>query len=145
MRLLRYTLLYVTIISWNLMGTAQMIPNAPIENFRLPMFNQEGFKAWEIQGDQGLLVGETNIELVKIRLQVFSGTAAKVIETEITSPRATMVINENRVYGTNSIRIENKNYLITGQNWQWNGDQKTVVIQENVIVTFFQDIGDLLQ
>jgi lipopolysaccharide export system protein LptC len=127
------------------MGTAQMIPNAPIENFRLPMFNQEGFKAWEIQGDQGLLVGETNIELVKIRLQVFSGTAAKVIETEITSPRATMVINENRVYGTNSIRIENKNYLITGQNWQWNGDQKTVVIQENVIVTFFQDIGDLLQ
>ena len=145
MRLLRYTLLFVTIISWDLMGTAQMIPNAPIENFRLPMFNQEGFKAWEIQGDQGLLVGETNIELVKIRLQVFSGTAAKVIETEITSPRATMVINENRVYGTNSIRIENKNYLITGQNWQWNGDQKTVVIQENVIVTFFQDIGDLLQ
>ena len=88
---------------------------------------------------------ETNIELVKIRLQVFSDTAAKVIETEITSPSATMVINENRVYGTNTIRIENKNYLITGQNWQWNGDQKTVVIQEDVLVTFFQNIGDLLQ
>ncbi len=145
MRLFRYTFLFVTMILWSFMGTAQMIPNAPIENFRLPMFNQEGFKVWEIQGNQGLLVDETNIELVKIRLQVFSDSAAKIIETEITSPSATMVINENRVYGTNSIRIENKNYLITGQNWQWNGDQKTVVIEENVLVTFFQNIGDLLQ
>ena len=141
----RHTFLFVTMLSLSLVGIAQRIPNAPIENFRLPMFNQDGFNAWEIQGAQGLLVDDTNIELVKIRLQVFSDTAAKVIETEITSPSATMVINENQVYGTNTIRIKNKNYLITGQNWQWNGDQRTVVIREDVLVTFFQNIGDLLQ
>ncbi|MBL4576102.1 MAG: LPS export ABC transporter periplasmic protein LptC [Opitutaceae bacterium] len=121
-----------------------MIPNAPIENFRLPMFNEEGFKAWEIQGDKGLMVDDTNIELVRIRLQVFSGTAAKILETQITSPSAIMVINDNRVFGTESIRIENKNYLITGKKWQWTSDPKAIVIEEKVLVTFFQNIGDLL-
>ena len=143
MLLFRYIFIFVLPFFWS-SGVAQMIPNAPIENFRLPMFNEEGFKAWEIQGDKGLMVDDTNIELVRIRLQVFSGTAAKILETQITSPSAIMVINDNRVFGTESIRIENKNYLITGKKWQWTSDPKAIVIEEKVLVTFFQNIGDLL-
>ncbi len=29
---------------------AEMIPNAPVENFRIPMFNEEGYRSWDLRG-----------------------------------------------------------------------------------------------
>lgn len=125
--------------------TAQMIPNAPVENFRLPMFNDEGFRAWELRGSKGTYLEGDKVSLDEIMIRLYTGDASNGIKTEITSPDATVLIDENKAVGTNGILIQGGNFRITGQNWTWQGDDHRVVIEENVVVTFFEGIGDILK
>ena len=52
---------------------AEMIPNAPVENFRLPMFNEEGYRAWDLRGAKGTYVDGTHVDVVDMKMRVFSG------------------------------------------------------------------------
>jgi hypothetical protein len=123
----------------------QMIPNAPVENFRLPMFNEEGFRAWELRGSKGTYMEGDQVALDELIIRLYTGDATNGVRTEITSPDATVLIAENKAVGTNGILIKGDNFRITGQNWTWQGDDHQVVIEENVVVTFFQGIGDILK
>lgn len=124
---------------------AQMIPNAPVENFRLPMFNGEGYRAWELRGSKGTYMDGDKVSLEEIIIRLYTGDASNGIRTEITSPDATVLIEENKAVGTNGILIQGGSFRITGQNWTWQGDDHRVVIEENVVVTFFEGIGDILR
>jgi len=125
--------------------TGQMIPNAPVENFRLPMFNDEGYRAWELRGSKGTYMDGEKVNLEEMIIRLFTGDATGEIQTEITSPDATVLIAENKAVGENGILILNKDFRITGQNWTWFGDDHRVVIEEDVVVTFFEGIGDILK
>jgi len=124
---------------------AQMIPNAPVENFRLPMFNAEGYRTWELRGAKGIYRDGDHVDLVAMEIQLFTGDASGEVQTEITSPDATVLIAENKAVGHNGILITNRDFKITGQNWTWHGNEDRVSIETNVEVTFFEGIGDILK
>jgi hypothetical protein len=48
------TLLRALVIIASLMtaANAQMTPDAPIKNFKLPMFNNAGVRIWDLRGEE---------------------------------------------------------------------------------------------
>ncbi|RKX34565.1 MAG: hypothetical protein DRP71_06710 [Verrucomicrobia bacterium] len=124
---------------------AEMIPNAPVENFRLPMFNDEGYRSWDLRGARGIYVDGTHVDVIDMKMRVFSGDEENEVLTEITSPTATVLLMENKAIGRNTILVSNKDYTITGQNWTWEGSNDSFTIEGDVVVTFFEGIGDILK
>lgn len=124
---------------------AEMTPNAPVENFRLPMFNDEGYRSWDLRGAKGIYVDGTHVDVIDMKMRVFSGDENNEVLTEITSPTATVLLTENKAIGRNTILISNKDYSITGQNWTWEGSNDSFTIEGDVVVTFFEGIGDILK
>lgn len=115
-----------------------MEPNAPVLDFKLPVFNESGYKAWDLQGHEGLFHTDQTIDVKEMTIQVFSGDEALSLETLIKSPAARINTKTSFAFGEESINITGPNYNISGNSWTWNGDTQQIEIQNNVIVVFNQ-------
>jgi hypothetical protein len=136
-------------LALTLLGAAsaagQMVPDAPVLNFRLPMFGDDGYRIWDLRGREGRYVSEKQVDVSDMRLLVFSSEEPDRIQTEIQSPRATMLIRDNRACGDHTIKVIGDNFQVQGQRWLWDGDENRVVIDEQVKVTFFEELSGLIQ
>jgi len=124
---------------------AQMVPDAPVRNFRLPMFGEEGFRIWELRGAEGRYIDENRVDVVNMTLKVFSQLDPSKVETEILSPKATMLVRQNKAEGDESITMTGDHYIIQGRKWQWDGNEHRVVIDDQVKVIFFEGLRGLLK
>lgn len=115
---------------------AQMIPDAPIQHFKLPMFGENGFKKWELRGLKGHYHSDREALVEGLELVVFSGDAAMQVENRITSPRALIHLQESRAEGESSLFVVGPGYEIQGRNWIWEGLQRKIVVRESVRVSF---------
>ena len=122
-----------------------MLPDAPVRNFRLPMFGPEGYRIWELRGLEGRYVDENRVDVTDMTLRIFSSLDPAKVETEILSPQATMRIQQNKAEGNESITVTGDHYVIKGRKWQWDGNEHRVVIDEDVKVIFFEGLRGLLQ
>jgi hypothetical protein len=120
---------------------AQMTPQEPIQNFRLPMFGENGYRTWEMKGDEGRYISPEKIEVSQMKLDVFSGEADSSIENKIKSPLATLFVNKNIAIGDSPIQILSQNYRVDGERWFWDGKLKRVVISRNARVIFNEGLS----
>lgn len=128
-----------------LTAAGQMVPDAPVLNFRLPMFGDDGHRIWDLRGREGRYVSQNQVDVVDMRLFVFSPDQPGQVQTEIRSPQATMLIRENQARGDESILVLGNQFEVEGQHWLWDGDEDRVVIDEQVKVTFFEELSGFLQ
>lgn len=127
------------------LARAQFLPTVPVVDFRLPMFDATtGHKTWEVRGSEGRYIDENHIEISALNLKVFAGDEAATLETEITSPTATVQPRDRLVFGPGQLRIVGTGYELFGDDWTYEGKRKTIVIRRGVVVTFADDIGRLL-
>jgi hypothetical protein len=126
-------------------AAAQIVPDAPVLNFRLPMFGDDGHRIWDLRGKEGRYVNENRVDVTDMRLLIFSSEVRDHIETEIISPKATMLIRSNQAHGDETITVLGDNFEISGQRWSWDGNENRVVIDERVKVTFFEELSGILQ
>lgn len=135
---------------------AQLTPDAPVSNFRLPMFGETGSLIWDLRGREGRYVNENRVELTGMRLVVYDENQQGRVDSEIISPQAVMRIDENRIVGDETITVigytreaasgtDREHFRVEGERWRWNGDDKSVEIDENVKVTFFEELTGILQ
>lgn len=117
---------------------AQMVPQQPVKNFQLPMFGENGYRTWELSGDEGKYLSADKIEVKQMRMKVFSGDAASVIENRIESPLATLFVSKNIAIGQGPIRISASNYRIDGERWFWDGKTRSVVVSQKASVIFYE-------
>lgn len=125
-------------------AAAQILPDAPVINFRLPMFGDDGNPVWELRGQEGRYLSEEKVDLTGMRLLVFDPEQPNRVETEILSPSATMLVQHNQVRGDESITVTGDNFIITGQRWLYDADERRVVIDEDVKITFFEELSSML-
>lgn len=121
-----------------LVAHAQMVPQQPVKNFQLPMFGENGYRTWELSGDEGKYLSADKIEVKQMRMKVFSGDAASVIENRIESPLATLFVSKNIAIGQGPIRISASNYRIDGERWFWDGKTRSVVVSQKASVIFYE-------
>ena len=126
--------LIVVMGTWTAFG--QMIPDAPIQHFKLPMFGENGFKKWELRGLKGHYYSEKEALVEGLELVVFSGDAAMQVENRIRSPKALIHLQESRAEGESSLFVVGPGYEIQGRNWIWEGLQRKIVVRESVRVSF---------
>lgn len=125
-------------------ANTQMIPDAPVIGFQLPMFGDDGYRIWNLTGKQGLYVNENRIDVVDMHLLIYSKVVPGAVETEILSPQATMLIKDNKAMGNETITVLGPNFEVRGQRWSWDGDEDRVVIDEQVKITFFEELSGIL-
>jgi hypothetical protein len=124
-------------------GAGRMIPDAPIEDFRLPVFAENGYKSWELRGLRGHYQGEEAALVEGLELAVFSADEAMLREMLIRSPRAAIDFAETRADGASSLFVDGPNYEIAGRDWTWFGEEEKIVVRESVRVSFAGSINIL--
>jgi len=138
-----------------------MVSTAPIVDFRLPVFNEQGFRIWELRGSEAIYdIEAKRAEITGLRLRVFSGDDREIVENILESPLAIVQIEEGSrtASGPGLIRMvgleRERGFEVRGEDWTFTettpaeaGAEKTkiVVIRKNVVVTFAHDIGNILR
>ena len=124
---------------------AQIIPDAPVIDFKLPMFGDNGYKIWDLQGDEGRYINAGRIDVINLKLRVFSGDESLTLDTTIESPKAIMLVRRNRALSNEPIRMVGSNYEIMGTDWVWEGSNRTLAVKKNVRVNFQDTLTDILK
>ena len=119
----------------------QMTPNAPIKNFRLPRFGDNGYTQWVLQGGQGIYDSDEQVRVKEMAMRIYSGDERMALELSMDSPEGTLRLQENRAYSEGEIKIVGANFKISGIGWEWSGETKEIVVKQDTVVKFTQGIA----
>ncbi|MEX0326475.1 MAG: hypothetical protein AB3N33_10345 [Puniceicoccaceae bacterium] len=114
----------------------QMVPDAPIQHFRLPMFGENGYKKWELRGLKGHYQSEEAALVEGLELVVFSGDEDLWVENRIRSPKALINLKASTAEGDSSLFVVGPGYEIQGRDWTWDGKARKIVVRDSVRVSF---------
>lgn len=123
---------------------AQMTPSAPVQNFRLPRFGENGYTQWVLQGGKGIYDSAEQIRIEEMALRVYSGDERMALEMTMDSPEATLLTTENRAVSDGPITIVGANFKVSGVGWTWNGLTKEIEVKFDVVVEFTQGMAGML-
>ena len=123
---------------------AQMTPSAPVQNFRLPRFGENGYTQWVLQGGKGIYDSAEQIRIEDMALRVYSGDERMALEMTMDSPEATLLTAENRAVSDGPIEIVGANFKVSGVGWTWNGLTKEIEVKFDVVVEFTQGMAGML-
>lgn len=125
---------------------AQLVPDAPVEDFSLYGFDEEtGFRVWQLQGGEGRYVSEEELEVENMRLLSYEATIEQDVRLRIESPLAKMFPKQMRAMGDSGIAVIGQEFFISGEDWLYLGKEQRLRIEQNVRVVFRTDIGSLLK
>ena len=83
-----------------------VLPTAPIVDFRLPVFNEQGFRVWELRGSEAIYDhAAQRAEIKGLRLRVFSGDDRELLENTVESPLAIVKVAERSITGPGMIHL----------------------------------------
>jgi hypothetical protein len=120
---------------------------APVENFRIPVFSDDGFRLWFLRGSAIQPLGNDQVEVKDLELTAFSGDARDRVESVLLSPVARVDTAKRVASGESTIRVIDyaENLEGTGTGWSYDQKQKRVSIKKNANVTFRAELKDLLK
>ena len=122
--------------------------SAPVKKFRLPTFNQEGYRTSFLEGDEAIIVSSQQIDVKEMHYSLFSGEENNVLETTLLAPVATVRVlerNHIKVEGTGSVRLIRDEVDATGDNWTYDHANKRLLIRKNVHVIYRAVLKDFLK
>ncbi len=123
-------------------------PNAPITNFKLPLFNDEGYRTGYLRGEQGIYVSDTEIRILGMELNQYSGDERDAVIGTMESPEALFRLDQNKkrsAAGPGSIKLENDSFVLTGEDWIWQENGNQLVINKKVKIVIFDAIGNVIK
>lgn len=130
---------------WAGYALAQMAPGTKVIRFKLPLFNEEGRRAWYLRGEEGEYVSTTQIKIKDMNVGQYSGDGQDRRIAVLTSPEAIFHFDSTTAYGPGQLHIETDTFQITGYDWIWQGEKKEITINDGVTVTLYEGIGDILK
>lgn len=124
----------------------RLSPEAPILNWRLPLFTADGSRREAlVRGSEARVRPDRTVELKDLLVHLFSRDDANRIETILASPTAHVLADQRIVVGDGVIRVINDQFEATGTGWRYDHAGKKVSLQRNVRVSFRAQIDDLLK
>lgn len=126
-------------------GYGQMTPNAPVRNFKVPNFGENGYTQWVLEGGKGIYDSEAQVRVEAMALRLYSGDARMALEMELESPKATLRLQESRAFSAAPIRITGSSFEIEGRGWSWTGADKEIIVEHDAVVAFAQALADGLR
>lgn len=131
--------------------SAESIPglNQPVKKFRLPTFNDQGYRTSLLVGDQAKMISATQIELTEMHYSVFAGDENSTLETTLLASVATVrVLDQNKVTveGSGAVRFIRNDIDASGEQWiYYHAEQKHLVMKKNVHVVIRAELKNILK
>jgi hypothetical protein len=126
--------------------TAQDIAVAPpARNWVLPLFTKEGFRQMTLRGDEVRPVSSDQVDISGVTVTVLSGDARAKVDSFLSSPEATFMINEKIARGPGAVRLVRDDVEVTGKGWTYYYEQRKVLIARNAHVVFHAAMPDMLR
>lgn len=124
----------------------QLRPDTSIEGFQLPLFDEAGNRTWQLSGDLVTYKSETQISITGMQVTQFTGDFQHNREVaKLTSPEAIFHFDSTSAYGPGELHVETSAFEVTGQEWVWLGEKRQITFNNNVKVTLYEQIGDILK
>jgi hypothetical protein len=127
--------------------SASIIANAPVKNFRLPSFNDQGHRITMLRGGEARYISNTQIDIVELNFAQFAGDGSTETTNLLLASSATVFIQEkNRVLltGQQSVRLIGDNLEATGENWTYDHKGQRLTMSKNVRVVFRTELKGIL-
>ncbi|MBC2596344.1 hypothetical protein H5P28_18915 [Ruficoccus amylovorans] len=124
-----------------------MRPDAPINKFRLPGFDDAtGNRTWLLSGDEAIVKNPEEIEVTAMVLKTYGADDPVTAQTTIQSPLAIIYPKEGIAWGTGLITIHDRHdaYSIVGENWAWHNKEHKITINQDARVTFRESLGSII-
>lgn len=120
--------------------------NAPVKNFRLPVFDESGHRQWDLLGSEALYVGRNEIRVQDMTLRTYTPADPLNPRMLIQSPAALIRPQDGVAEGPGYLYITeaNNTYFIIGRDWRWDGKGQRVRIGSDVRVTFREKLDQVL-
>ncbi|HEU5080007.1 MAG TPA: hypothetical protein VFT72_12410 [Opitutaceae bacterium] len=138
----------VALSAWTLAPAETSLGNAPVKKFRLPSFNEAGFRMGLLTGDEAIMVSSTQIDLREMHFTTFSGDEKNAVEMTMLAPVATVRIpepNKTIVEGKGSIRVIRNDLDASGEDWTYNHTERRLVMRKNVRFVLQAELKNLLK
>ena len=135
-------------ILFGAIALAQVPIDAPITNFKLPLFNDAGYRTGYLRGEQGIYLKESEIRILGMELSQYTGDERDAVIGKIESPEALFRYDKtghSNASGPGSLLIENETFTFTGEDWIWQELNNQVVINKNVKIVINEQIGDIIK
>lgn len=125
--------------------------NAPIINFKLPDYTDDGIRTSLLLGNEARRISDTQIDLVAMNYTLFKADGSNQADTTLLAPSASVFhTGKNyKVQGNEGVRIVRDDLDLTGTNWIFETDEKKtrhVTLEKNVHVVFRTlNLGNILK
>ena len=134
------------ILSWLVAPVwARLSPHAPVRDFKLPRFAENGYTEWVLQGSSGQYVNPELIHISDMALRIYSADERMLRELALESDFAALQLQENTARSQAPIHIEGVNFNVAGTGWIWNGSAAEIEVLSDVLVDFQQSIASTLR
>jgi len=117
----------------------------PARNWTLPLFTKEGYAQMTLRGDEVRPVTADRIDVSGLNVTVYSGDAQARVDSVLSSPEASFMINEKVARGDRSVRLVREDAEVTGERWTYSYNEKKVIIARNARVVFHAAMPDILR
>lgn len=119
-------------------------PDAPVRDFRLPMFGDDGLRAWELRGDVGRFRRDRTLLVEGLDLKVFA-PGGEVVESRIRSPEAVLDPETSQASGDSPLLVETADFELRGEDWSWDGQAHRIIVRRQVHTVFYEELTGLLK
>lgn len=123
----------------------QITANAPVKNFSLPSFDEQGFRTMLIRGREAMLLSANEVKLADMTLTLFSGDAEARVETVFISPSARVLVDKRIVFGDETVRVVSDELELLGTDWRYDHEKKTILISKQARVVFHIELKDIVK
>jgi len=125
---------------------SQQLSITPIEGFQVPSFNEDGYREWDLRGDNANYQADAGtVDIETVVLKVYSGDASNRLDYTVNSARASYDRESQLINGDGGIEIMGEGFEVTGERWTYASKTGRFEVREQVHVVFEHELGDLLK
>ena len=114
--------------------SSQIVPDAPVEGFRVSMFNDLGHKIWFLKGDSAALQDEGKIDMKGLDLEVYTGEEPNQLDFRMVGDNATYLSHNKILLGDGGVKLDSQAYTIEGEKWRYDQVARRIQVSEKVRV-----------
>jgi hypothetical protein len=123
----------------------EVTATAPIKNFKLPTFTDEGFRRMMVRALEASLPDPAKIDLKEMELTLFTGRADEKIDAMLAAPVATFLPEKQFASGAETVRLERADLTLTGADWSYDHPGQKVIIRRDAHLIFHATLGDIIK
>ncbi len=125
--------------------TPQISAPAPVRNFSLPFFNDEGNRTLLVRGNEAILTDPRKPRFADMTVTMFAREGANQVESVLLSKAATVDTTTRVIEGTDTVRFVREDIEVTGEAWRYEHSARRIVIQRNARVVFRAELPLLIK